>query len=84
MGLPTLLELWDLAYDPAQDCARGDADTEFPGQFGQIPVARVVPREDVIADPIDFAPVTDQNITRSAWRGEQLTRLFLVEYCPKL
>jgi NTE family protein len=44
----------------------------------------LVPREDVIADPIDFAPVTDQNIIRSAWRGEQLMRLFLVEYCPKL
>ena len=31
--LPAFLELWDVANDPAQDCARGDADAEFPGQL---------------------------------------------------
>jgi hypothetical protein len=34
--LPAFLELWDVANDPAQDCARGDADAEFPGQLGQL------------------------------------------------
>ena len=38
MGPPAFLELWDVAYDPAKDFARGEADTEFPGQFGQIPI----------------------------------------------
>src|ERR1700757_1002819 len=31
IGLPAFLELWDVAYNPAEDCARGDADAEFPG-----------------------------------------------------
>jgi hypothetical protein len=34
--LPTFLELWDVAYDPAQDCARGDADAKFAGQLGRV------------------------------------------------
>jgi hypothetical protein len=38
VGLPTFLELWDVAYDPSQDCARGDADAKFPGQLGRVPV----------------------------------------------
>src|SRR5260370_2063324 len=29
------------AYDPAQDCARGDADAKFPGQLGQVPVTKL-------------------------------------------
>ena len=41
IGLPAFLELWDVAYGPAQDCARGDADAEFPGQLGQIPVTKL-------------------------------------------
>ena len=41
IGLPAFLELWDVAYDPAQDCARGDADVEFPGQLGQVPVTKL-------------------------------------------
>src|SRR5271168_3644198 len=41
VGLPTFLELWDVAYDPAQDCARGDADAQFPGQLGQVPVTKL-------------------------------------------
>ena len=28
---PTFLELWDVANDPGQDCARSDADAELPG-----------------------------------------------------
>ena len=32
---PTFLELGDVAYDPAQDCAWGDADAKFPSQLGQ-------------------------------------------------
>ena len=39
MGLPAFLELWNVAYYPSQDCARGDADAEFSDQFGQVPVA---------------------------------------------
>src|SRR5580692_3495801 len=41
IGLPAFLELWDVAYDPAQDCARGDADAKFPGQLGQVPVTKL-------------------------------------------
>src|ERR1700730_7131369 len=41
VGLPTFLELWDVADNPAQDCARGDADAKFPGQLGQVPVAKL-------------------------------------------
>ena len=41
IGLPAFLELWDVTYDPAQDCARGDADAELPGQLGQIPVTKL-------------------------------------------
>src|SRR5271166_5251239 len=41
IGLPTFLELWDVAYDPAQDCARRDADAKFPGQLGQVPVTKL-------------------------------------------
>src|SRR5271169_78412 len=41
ISLPTFLELWDVAYYPAQDCARGDADAEFQGQLGQIPVTKL-------------------------------------------
>ena len=40
IGLPAFLKLWDVANDPAQDCARGDADAEFPGQLGQLPVTK--------------------------------------------
>src|SRR6266436_2274896 len=40
VGLPTFCEVGDVAYDPAQDCARGDADAEFPGQLGQVPVTK--------------------------------------------
>src|SRR5260370_40684365 len=39
VGLPAFLELWNVAYYPSQDCARGDADAEFSDQFGQVPVA---------------------------------------------
>src|ERR1700757_1181602 len=28
---PTFLELWGVAYDPAQDCARGDVDDATDG-----------------------------------------------------
>src|ERR1700719_3244200 len=38
---PTFLELWDVAYDPAQDCAWGDADAKFPSQLGQVPVTKL-------------------------------------------
>ena len=41
IGLPAFLELWDVANDPAQDSARGDADAEFPGQLGQLPVTKL-------------------------------------------
>ena len=41
VGLPTFVELWDVADDPAQDCARGDADAKFPGQLGQVPVTKL-------------------------------------------
>jgi hypothetical protein len=41
VGLPAFLELWNVAYDPAQDCARGDADAKFPGQLGQVPVTKL-------------------------------------------
>ena len=40
-GLPAFLELWEVMYDPAQDCAGGDADTEPPGQLGQIPITKL-------------------------------------------
>src|SRR5580693_9236639 len=39
VGLPAFLELWNVAYYPSQDCARGDADAEFSDKFGQVPVA---------------------------------------------
>ena len=39
VGLPAFLELWNVAYYPSQDCARGDADAEFSDQFCQVPVA---------------------------------------------
>src|SRR5260370_5539669 len=39
VGLPAFLKLWNVAYYPSQDCARGDADAEFSDQFGQAPVA---------------------------------------------
>jgi hypothetical protein len=38
---PTFLELWGVAYDPAQDCAWGDADAKFPSQLGQVPVTKL-------------------------------------------
>jgi len=41
VGLPTFFEVGDVAYDPAQDCARGDADAKFPGQLGQVPVTKL-------------------------------------------
>ena len=41
VGLPAFLELWNVAYDPAQDRARGDADAKFPGQLGQVPVTKL-------------------------------------------
>ena len=41
VGLPTFREHWDVAYDPSQDCARGDADAKFPGQLGQVPVTKL-------------------------------------------
>jgi hypothetical protein len=41
LDLPAFLELWDVAYDPAQGCARGDADAKFPGQLGQVSVTKL-------------------------------------------
>ena len=41
VDLPAFLELWNVAHDPTQDRARGDADAEFPGQLGQIPVTKL-------------------------------------------
>ena len=40
VGLPTFFEFGDVAYDPAQDCARGDVDAEFSDQFCQVPVTQ--------------------------------------------
>ena len=39
--MPVFLKLEDVAHDPTQDRARGDADAEFPGQRGQIAVAKL-------------------------------------------
>ncbi len=41
VGLPAFLKLWNVAYYPSQDCARGDADAKFPGQLGQVPVTKL-------------------------------------------
>ena len=40
VGSPTFFEFGDVAYDPAQDCARGDVDAEFSDQFCQVPVTQ--------------------------------------------
>jgi len=44
----------------------------------------LVPREDVMDYPTDFALMAQADIDRLARRGEQLTRLLLDYYCPEL
>ncbi len=44
----------------------------------------LVPREDVVDYPTDFAAMTQEDLDRLALRGEQLTRLFIDRWCPEL
>jgi len=44
----------------------------------------MVRREDVFDYPTDFAAMRGGEIEKLARRGEELTRLLIVEYCPEL
>jgi NTE family protein len=44
----------------------------------------LVPRDDVIGYPTDFAAMSQKNLDRLTRRGEQLTRLLIAHYCPEI
>lgn len=49
-----------------------------------VPIADLVPRDEVSAYPTNFAAMTDSDIDRISTRGEQLTRTLTRFYCPDL
>jgi NTE family protein len=44
----------------------------------------LVPRNEVIGYPTNFAGMSDRDLDRLTRRGEQLTRILLAHYCPEL
>jgi NTE family protein len=57
----------------------GQQDAPLPYQPQDL-----IPREDVIGYPTDFAAMSDQAIAMLADRGEQLTRLLVGHWTPGL
>jgi NTE family protein len=47
-------------------------------------VPDLVAREAVCNYPTDFAPVTSDDLEALTARGEQLTRMLIDSYCPRL
>jgi NTE family protein len=44
----------------------------------------LVPRNEVVGYPTNFAGMSDQHLERLTRRGEQLTRILLAHYCPEI
>lgn len=57
----------------------GMDDTRLP-----VPVADLVPAEEIRSYPTDFRAMADTDIDAISLRGEQLTRTLLAHYCPDL
>jgi len=49
-----------------------------------LPLADLVPREEVVNYPTDFARMTPENLQLLTTRGEQLTRILIDRYCYQL
>ncbi len=94
-----LKQAFDITYGKTQDAARtrihlagesghiqgfvhtylGMIDTKLP-----VPVHDLVTREQVQRYPTNFAPMAPSDIQAITVRGEQLTRVLLGHYCPRL
>lgn len=56
----------------------------MPDERVPIPMADLVPLEEIRDYPTDFKAATSNHLDLIATRGEQLTRALLVHYCPQL
>lgn len=77
----------DRDLEPAEDAYLDASHTSRMlaiAAVGKDHPADLVPREDVVDYPTDFAAMTQEELDRLALRGEQLTRLFIDRWCPEL
>lgn len=94
-----LARAFDITYNKTQDGTRarlnaaaehddlrGFVHAYLPTLDGRLPraVPGLVPREDVLGYPTDFAAMTSENLRRLTIRGQQLTSVLLDHYCPEL
>jgi NTE family protein len=90
---------FDITYAKAQDATRTQlnmaADSGHLRGFVHsylamqdrnlpVPLADLVPRSEVVGYPTNFRAMPAADLNRLATRGEQLTRVLLAHYCPRL
>ena len=97
--LGRLKRSFEIAYSKAQDGSRARLNQAAESETIQgfihpylathdsrvpLPPADLVPREAVINYPTNFARMAPENLHLIATRGEQLTRVLIDHYCPRL